>query len=169
MARFVWSDAESAAGGPSNELRRPARSGTVVAESSPVSPDLRLTVDEQTELRRRTAGWTGAARTRARIVLAFARGIKPALVATAVGVSVQTARKWRRRFVEKRIAGLSDRKRMGTSRRIKPEAILRIEASLRDAALARGSLPSSRMLARSVGVSSSSVLRILKKLGANDK
>jgi transposase len=50
---------------------------------------------------------------RARIVLAAAQETSNAAIAVETGLHVDTVRKWRRRFVQDRMAGLSDRPRSG--------------------------------------------------------
>src|SRR5262245_1466058 len=52
-------------------------------------------------------------RLRARIVLAAAAGTTNAAIAAELGVHVDTARKWRRRFAAARLAGLTDARRSG--------------------------------------------------------
>ncbi|PZG99643.1 IS630 family transposase [Streptomyces sp. NTH33] len=52
-------------------------------------------------------------RLRAQIVLHAARGMANARIAERVGVHVDTVRRWRGRFAEKRLPGLADRKRTG--------------------------------------------------------
>ena len=50
---------------------------------------------------------------RARIVLAAAEQTRNAAIAVETGLHVDTVRKWRRRFVQDRLPGLSDRRRSG--------------------------------------------------------
>jgi transposase len=50
---------------------------------------------------------------RARIVLAAAQQTSNAAIAVETGLHVDTVRKWRRRFVQGRLPGLSDRRRSG--------------------------------------------------------
>lgn len=50
---------------------------------------------------------------RAKIVLAAWRGRSNAAIAAALGITVDTVRKWRRRFVVNEMAGLHDRPRPG--------------------------------------------------------
>src|SRR6266705_3027149 len=50
---------------------------------------------------------------RAKIVLLAARGLSTAKIAARLGVTVDTARKWRGRFAAHGLAGLADRKRSG--------------------------------------------------------
>jgi transposase len=59
-------------------------------------------------------------RLRARIVLLAARGRPNAQIAVQLGVTADTARKWRTRFAEQGMAGLADRPRSGRPRRISP-------------------------------------------------
>ncbi|MFE3776172.1 helix-turn-helix domain-containing protein [Streptomyces sp. NPDC059122] len=58
---------------------------------------------------------------RARIVLACAEGMPNARVAAEFEVSTDTVRKWRSRFVDRRMAGLADEPRLG---RRKAELVL---------------------------------------------
>jgi transposase len=55
-------------------------------------------------------------RLRAQIVLAAAAGSTNAAIAVQVGIHVDTARKWRRRFAAARLAGLKDAQRSGRPR-----------------------------------------------------
>jgi len=57
-------------------------------------------------------------RLRARIVLLAARGRPNAQIAAQLGITTDTARTWRTRFAEHRLAGLADRPRAGRPRRI---------------------------------------------------
>jgi transposase len=61
-------------------------------------------------------------RVRARIVLAAGDGDANAVIARQVGVSVDTVRKWRKRFTGDRLAGLRDAPRPGRPRRL-PDAV----------------------------------------------
>src|SRR5260370_431592 len=80
----------------------------------PRAVEVVLSQEERAELRRWVAG--AAPRRfaeRARIVLACGEGASNAAVATVCGVTVTTARKWRGRFAELRMAGLEDEFRTG--------------------------------------------------------
>ena len=57
---------------------------------------------------------------RARIVLAAADGLENVEIADRVGVDVNTVSKWRKRFFEEGIDGLSDRHRSGRPRTFPP-------------------------------------------------
>ncbi|WP_309500299.1 helix-turn-helix domain-containing protein [Streptomyces shenzhenensis] len=72
-------------------------------------------------LRRRTA--SQALVLRSRIVLARAEGRANARVALDLGVSRETVRKWRARFLADRLEGLVDRPRSGALRKITDEQV----------------------------------------------
>jgi transposase len=80
-------------------------------------PKAPLTVSdaERSELVRgaRAATSTQAFALRCKIVLGCADGVSNAQVAEALGVSAATVGKWRRRFIEHRLAGLGDEPRPG--------------------------------------------------------
>src|ERR1700749_159527 len=79
-----------------------------------------LSAGERTTLKKRVRGAKTAwrDRLRAQIVLAAARGRGKARVAHALGISQDTARKWRRRFAARGLDGLTDLTRPGRPRRI---------------------------------------------------
>jgi transposase len=74
-----------------------------------------LTVEEESVLMARARSVRGPYRDRlrAQIVLAAAAGAPNVSIAAQVGVHVDTARKWRRRFAAGRLAGLKDAPRSG--------------------------------------------------------
>ncbi len=78
-----------------------------------------LTASDRHRLKQRAAGHKSPYRDRQRalIVLLAARGQATAAVAARVGVSTDTARKWRTRFATHGLAGLTDRPRPGRPRR----------------------------------------------------
>jgi transposase len=53
---------------------------------------------------------------RAKIVLAAAAGLTNARIARRLGITVNTVRKWRKRYAAQGLAGLADRKRCGRPR-----------------------------------------------------
>ncbi|MFC4612932.1 IS630 family transposase [Streptomyces maoxianensis] len=93
-----------------------------MASRGPRAVEVVLSAEERAEL----AHWAGGAvparvAERARIILACAEGASNTGVAADVGVSTETVRKWRSRFVARRLAGLVDEPRPG---RRKPELVL---------------------------------------------
>lgn len=85
-----------------------------------------LSVEERAELEKLARGRKAPARVveRARIVLFAAEGKQNQEIARLCAVTRRTAGLWRRRFVEKRIAGiLKDAPRAGRRRRISEEVI----------------------------------------------
>jgi hypothetical protein len=80
---------------------------------------------------------------RARIVLAAGEGTQNALIAERLGVALNTVIKWRKRFFEEGVAGLSERKRSGRPRTFSPSGHRRGQAAgLRASRHHRGSLVS---------------------------
>src|SRR4051794_41842639 len=79
-----------------------------------------LTDPERRELSRRARSvrTPHRDRVRARIVLSAGAGEANAVIARRVGVSGDTVRKWRKRFVVGRLAGLRDAPRPGRPRRV---------------------------------------------------
>jgi transposase len=65
---------------------------------------------------------------RARIVLAAAAGRANEAIAAAVGVCVDTVRKWRLRFAARGVAGLNDLPRPGRPRRFTPVQVAQVKA-----------------------------------------
>ncbi|TDE44792.1 FCD domain-containing protein [Nonomuraea mesophila] len=93
---------------------------------------------------------------RSRIVLACADGLSRKEIAARLAVSSATVAKWRARFVERGLDGLADAPRPG-----RPRSTERQEAERLIAAAARGSaVPSTRSMARQLGLSQSTVARI---------
>jgi Mlc titration factor MtfA (ptsG expression regulator) len=66
---------------------------------------------------------------RARIVLAAADRVENASIAARLGVALNTVIKWRKRFHEEGMDGLSDRKRSGRPRTFPPSGDRRDQAA----------------------------------------
>jgi len=79
-----------------------------------------LSAGERTALKKRVRGAKTAHRDRLRalIVLAAARGRDNARIAADLQITVDTVRKWRRRFAVRGLGGLADLPRPGRPRRI---------------------------------------------------
>ena len=67
-------------------------------------------------------------RIRARIVLAAAAGRSNAVIAAALAISIDTVRKWRKRFAAHGPPGLVDRPRSGRPRRFTPVEVAQVKA-----------------------------------------
>src|SRR3954453_5968117 len=103
---------------------------------------------------------------RARIVLASASGAPNTEVAERLGVTVQTVGKWRRRFVERRLAGLVDEPRPGQPRKITDahveDVIVRtLETEPPDG----GTHWSTRKMAAATGLNQTAVSKIWRAFG----
>ncbi len=85
----------------------------------PPAHPITLPAADRRRLKQRAAGHKTPFRDRlrARIVLLAARGYATAVIATLVGVSIDTARKWRTRYATHGMAGLTELPRSGRPRR----------------------------------------------------
>lgn len=92
--------------------------------------EVRLSVEDRAVLRERASSLTAAHAVvvRARIVLLAADGEQNVDIARRVGVCVDVASKWRKRFCEERLAGLNDRPRAGRPRRFGSAVVAGIKA-----------------------------------------
>jgi polyphosphate kinase len=128
--------------------------------------------------RARLAAWAadpsaGSLALRARIVLACAAG--PARrpvsrVAAELGLSRDTVRKWRSRFLAQRLAGLGDAPRPGAPRTITDEQEARVIArALLEAPPAGRRRWSTRLMAAEAGMSQSAVSRIWRQAGLSGR
>lgn len=98
---------------------------------------------------------------RARIVLAAAKGKTNQVVARQLGISAQTAGKWRARFVAGGVAGLLEGRRPRGGGRVGDDLRRAVESRLR-----RGE--STRTIAAAVGASQSTVARLRRGLRRPD-
>ncbi len=136
--------------------------------ASPKLEPLVLSDDE----RRVLEGWERRRKTaqalalRSRIILACAGGAGVSAVAAELGVSRTTAGKWRSRFLEERLKGLSDEPRPGRPRTVTDEHVEKvITATLEQAPPGGDTHWSTRSMARSEGMSQSAVSRIWRAFG----
>jgi len=134
---------------------------------SPLPVPITLTAEERAQLeaweRRRTSAQALALRSR--IVLSAAEGPNNSEIARELGIAVSSVRKWRNRFAEHRLGGLTDEPRPGQPRKITDaqveEVIVKtLETTPRDA-----THWSTRSMAAEVGLNQTAVHRIWKAFG----
>jgi transposase len=126
-----------------------------------------ISEEERSELRslatrRKTAQ---ALALRARIVLACAKGGQNKDIADEMGLSRPTVGKWRRRFVQHRVAGLHDDPRSGAPRTIEDARIEAVIVKTLESLPVNATHWSSRGMAKASGLSISSVQRIWRAFG----
>lgn len=102
---------------------------------------------------------------RARIVLECARGLENQEVAAQLRVAKGTVGKWRRRFVEGRLAGLHDEPRSGSPRSIDDARVEAVIVKTLECLPENATHWSSRGMAKVSGLSVSSVQRIWRAFG----
>jgi transposase len=97
---------------------------------------------------------------RARIVLACSTGADNGRVAVDLGVTAQTVGKWRRRFIEQGVAGLSDSPRPNVHRKLSDDKVEQVIRATLETLPAGSTHWSTRKMAKRAGVSRSSVSRV---------
>jgi transposase len=133
----------------------------------PKLPPLVLTDEERATLERWARRLTSsqALAERCRIVLACAEGASNIEVADRLGVSRPTVTKWRSRFVARRLEGLADEPRPGAPRQITDEQVERVIVMTLEQAPKDATHWSTRSLARTLGMSQTSISRIWRAFG----
>jgi transposase len=123
---------------------------------------LTLTDEERAVLERyeRARTVSQALAVRARIVLHASKGWGNQEVASKLGITRQTAGKWRGRFLRHRLDGLTDAPRPNVHRKLSDERVEEIIRTTLKAAPAGATHWSTRKMARAAGVSQSSVSRV---------
>jgi len=126
-----------------------------------------LTETERAQLeswaRRRTSAQALALRSR--ILLLAGEGLNNTQIAARLGIAVSSARKWRNRFAEHRLDGLTDEPRPGRPRTISDEKVEEVIVKTLETAPRDATHWSTRSMARQVGLSQSAVLRIWRAFG----
>jgi transposase len=102
---------------------------------------------------------------RSRIVLACGEGLDNIVVAARLGVNQATVRKWRSRFLAKRLDGLADEPRPGVARSITDDDVERVIVKTLEDKPVDATHWSTRGLAKQVGMSPASVGRIWQAFG----
>jgi len=123
------------------------------------------------EQREQLEAWTRRRKTaqalalRARIVLHCAESQKDGDVAEKVGVTRQTVGRWRRRFIETGVDGLLDEPRPGAPRQITDAQVEKVVTLTLESQPKDATHWSTRSLARTTGLSRSSIARIWHAFG----
>ena len=134
---------------------------------SPVPIPIELTDDERAQLeawaRRRSSAQALALRSR--IVLAASEGPNNTEIAGRLGIAVGSVRKWRNRFAEHRLDGLSDDPRPGRPRTITDEQVDAVITKTLESTPREATHWSTRSMAREVGLSQTAVSRIWRAFG----
>ena len=113
--------------------------------------------------RRRTSAQALAERSR--VVLAAAEGLKNAEIAERLGVHRGTVTKWRNRFAERRLDGLSDEPRPGQPRKITDQKIEEVITKTLESAPKDATHWSTRSMAQEVGLSQTAISQIWRAFG----
>ncbi len=126
-----------------------------------------LTEDEQAHLERLSRRPTTAQSIakRAKVVLLCARGQDNKVVAKAVGLGQASVGRWRRRFIDMRMAGLTDAPRSGAPRSISDGDVEAVIVATLESKPAMATHWSTRDMAKQTGYSASSIGRIWRAFG----
>ena len=129
--------------------------------------EIGLTEAERAELRGLAArrNTAQALALRARIVLASATGAQHRRVAAELGCDPQTVRKWRGRFLDRRVDGLRDEPRPGAPRTVDDARIEQVVVRTLESVPPDATHWSSRGMAAASGLSVSTVQRIWRAFG----
>ena len=134
---------------------------------SPVPVAVDLSEAERVQLeswsRRRTSAQALALRSR--IVLLAGEGLNNTEIASRLEVNVSSARKWRKRFVEHRLDGLTDEPRPGQPRKITDAQVEEVIVKTLETTPKDATHWSTRSMAEEVGLNQSAVHRIWKAFG----
>jgi transposase len=134
--------------------------------SSLLAP-VELSDDERAQLeswtRRRTSAQALALRSR--IVLLAADGLRNTEIAAELGIDRNAAGKWRARFLEHRLDGLTDEPRPGRPRTISDEQVEEVVIKTLETTPKDATHWSTRSLAKEVGLTQSAVQRIWRAFG----
>jgi transposase len=129
--------------------------------------DLMLTDQEREQLLRwaRRAKSAQSLSLRSKIILRCAEGMDNASVAAQLGCSTATVGKWRRRFVEDRLDGLTDEPRPGAPRSVSDDQIEQVVVATLERTPRDATHWSRASMAAETGLSKSTVGRIWRAFG----
>jgi transposase len=133
----------------------------------PVPVAIELSDVERAQLeswaRRRTSAQALALRSR--IVLLAEEGLNNTEIGARLGIDVKSARKWRNRFAEHRLDGLTDEPRPGQPRKITDAKVEEVIVKTLESTPKDATHWSTRSMAREVGLNQTAVLRIWRAFG----
>ena len=134
---------------------------------NPVAAAVVLDDDERAQLERWTRRRTSAQALaqRARIVLLAAEGLKNTEIAAELGITRGMAAKWRARFVEHRVDGLTDEPRPGRPRTVTDDKVEEVIVKTLETTPRDATHWSTRSMAKEVGLTQSAVSRIWRAFG----
>jgi transposase len=134
---------------------------------NPVAAAVVLSDEEREQLERWTRRRTSAQALalRARIVLLAAEGLKNTEIAERLGITRPPVTKWRRRFVEHGLDGLTDEPRPGRPRTISDEKVEEVIVKTLESTPKDATHWSTRSMAAEVGLSREAVGRIWRAFG----
>src|SRR3954465_8339399 len=132
-----------------------------VAVAIELSDQERLQLEAWT--RRRTSAQALALRSR--IVLLAAEGLKNTEIAERLGIRRNMAARWRSRFAEHRLDGLTDEPRPGQPRKITDEKVEEVIVKTLETTPKDATHWSTRSMAAEVGLNQTAVHRIWKAFG----
>jgi transposase len=133
----------------------------------PVAEKIELSDEERRTLERwaRRPTSAQALAQRSRVVLAAARGLKNTEIAAELGIGRPMVTKWRNRFAEHRVDGLTDEPRPGRPRTITDEQVEEVVIKTLETTPRDATHWSTRSMAREVGLTQNAVLRIWQAFG----
>jgi transposase len=102
---------------------------------------------------------------RAKIVLACAEGLENKVVAARLRVNIVTVGKWRQRFLEDRLEGLTDEPRPGAPRKITDARVEEVVTKTLEEKPKAATHWSTRGMAKTVGLSQTAIVRIWHAFG----
>src|SRR4051794_25885818 len=134
---------------------------------NPVAAVISLDAEERAELERRARRPKSAQALalRARIVLAADQGLKNTEIAERLGIAHSSVRKWRNRFAEHGLDGLTDEPRPGRPRTVTDEMVEEVIVKTLETTPKDATHWSTRSMAAEVGLSQSAVSRIWRAFG----
>ena len=129
--------------------------------------ELEVSEDERATLERwaRRHTTAQALAMRCRIVLACAEGGHNGEVAERLGLNIETVRKWRNRFIDRRLDGLHDEPRPGKPRTISDDDIEGVIVKTLEETPVNETHWSTRSMANTTGMSQTSVSKIWRAFG----